>query len=79
MRPTAPVSRRAVTTELYDPVADAWSAGPDLLEPRKDGSALLLPDGSVLIHGGDASFNDQGDVPFCPDPMVSTERVYLGT
>ena len=66
------------TTELYDPVADAWSAGPDLLEPRKDGGALLLPDGSVLIHGGDASFNTQGDVPFCPDPMVSTERVYLG-
>jgi large repetitive protein len=67
------------TTEIYDPAADAWSAGPDLLESRKDGSALVLPDGSVLIHGGDASFNTQGDVPFCPDPMVSTERVYLGT
>jgi hypothetical protein len=69
----------AATTEIYDPVADAWSAGPDLLEPRKDGGALLLPDGSVLILGGDASFNTHGDVPFCPDPMVSVERVYLGT
>lgn len=66
-------------TEIYDPVADSWSAGPDLLEPRKDAAALLLADGSVLILGGDASFNTHGDVPFCPDPMVSVERVYLGT
>lgn len=65
-------------TEIYDPVADSWSAGPDLLEPRKDATGLLLADGSVLIVGGDASFNTHGDVPFCPDPMVSTERVYLG-
>jgi hypothetical protein len=67
------------TTEIYDPDADRWSAGPDLLEPRKDGHALLLEDGSVLIHGGDASFNTEGDVPWCPEPMTSAERVYLGS
>jgi hypothetical protein len=67
------------TTEIYDPVTDKWSAGPDLLETRKDGHALRLDDGSVLIHGGDASFNTAGDVPWCPDPMTSVERVYLGS
>jgi hypothetical protein len=67
------------TTEIYDPDANRWSAGPDLLEPRKDGHALLLEDGSVLIHGGDASFNTEGDVPWCPEPMTSAERVYLGS
>ncbi len=66
------------TTEIYDPVTDRWSAGPDLLEPRKDGHALVLADGSVLIHGGDASFNVDGDVPWCPEPLTSTERLYLG-
>jgi large repetitive protein len=66
------------TTEIYDAATDRWSAGPDLLEPRKDGHALLLEDGSILIHGGDASFNVHGDVPWCPDPMTSTERIFLG-
>lgn len=73
-----PEARALATTEIYDPVADQWTAGPDLLEPRKDGSGLLLGDGSVLIHGGDASFNVDGDVPWCPDPLASTERVYVG-
>lgn len=73
-----PEARALATTEIYDPTADSWTAGPDLLEPRKDGHALLLPDGSVLIHGGDADFNVDGDVPWCPDPMITTERVYLG-
>lgn len=73
-----PEARALATTEIYDPAADSWTAGPDLLEPRKDGHALLLPDGSVLIHGGDADFNVDGDVPWCPEPMTTTERVYLG-
>jgi hypothetical protein len=74
-----PEARALETTEIYDPMADQWTAGPDLLEPRKDGSGLLLGDGSVFVHGGDASFNVNGDVPWCPDPMTSTERVYLGS
>jgi hypothetical protein len=68
----------AVTsTEVYDPEADAWRAGPELLEPRKDGGSEVLSDGSVLILGGDADFNTEGDVPWCPSPLQSTERVYL--
>ncbi len=74
-----PAAQVLATTEIYDPVANRWSDGPDLLEPRKDGHALVLRDGSVLIHGGDADFNVEGDVPWCPEPMTTTERVYLGT
>lgn len=76
---TEPEGRALASTEMFDPLTGVWTVGPDLLEPRKDGHALLLEDGSVLIHGGDASFNVAGDVPWCPDPMTSTERVYLGS
>lgn len=74
-----PEARALAITEIFDPVTETWTAGPDLLEPRKDGHALLLEDGSVLIHGGDASFNVAGDVPWCPDPLTTTERMYLGS
>lgn len=74
-----PEARALASTELFDPETETWTAGPDLLEPRKDGHAIELEDGRVLIHGGDASFNVHGDAPWCPDPMISTERVYLGS
>ena len=70
-------ARALASSEIYDPATDSWSAGPDLLEPRKDGHATQLADGSILIYGGDADFNVQGDVPWCPSPMTSVERVYL--
>ena len=65
------------STEIFDPSTDSWSAGPDLLEPRQAGHARVLADGSVLIFGGDADTNDSGDVPWCPAPLTSTERVYI--
>ena len=40
------------TTEIYDPDTNAWTPGPNLLEPRYGHSATALPDGSVLIAGG---------------------------
>jgi Galactose oxidase, central domain len=73
-----PDGRALVSTELFDDPG-VWTVSLDLLEPRKDGHAVTLDDGSVLIFGGDASFNVAGDVPWCPDPMTSTERVYLGS
>jgi len=41
-----------VTTEIYDPSTDSWSAGPDLPKSRALHSASLLADGRVLIAGG---------------------------
>lgn len=44
------------TTEIYDPAANTWSAGPTAGNPHWQGAtATLLPDGKVLVVGGVAS------------------------
>jgi hypothetical protein len=63
------------STELYDPAADRWIPGKDLQEARYGGQALALRDGSVLILGGANDFNTQGEAPWCPTPLVTTERL----
>jgi N-acetylneuraminic acid mutarotase len=47
--PAAPVS----SAELYDPQTNTWSSAGNLLEGREHHSATLLPDGRVLVAGGD--------------------------
>ena len=39
-------------TEVYDPVTDTWTAGPNLPEERLGHQASLLPNGDVLITAG---------------------------
>ena len=63
------------STELYDPATDRWTPGTDLLEARYGGHALALQDGSVLVLGGANDFNTEGDTPWCPTPLVTTERL----
>ncbi len=40
------------STEIYDPKADTFAAGPPLLHARVGHSAVLLGDGTVLLVGG---------------------------
>lgn len=40
------------TTEIYDPVAQSFKAGPDLPRPTYGHQSILLEDGRVLIVGG---------------------------
>ena len=47
----------------------------DLLQPRYGAEALVLADGSVLLLGGYADFNVNGDTPWCPTPISSVERL----
>ena len=41
-----------MTTEIYDPRTNGWSAGPPLRAPRESYTATLLRDGSLLLVGG---------------------------
>lgn len=40
------------SAELYDPSTQSWSAAGNLNVPRFGGSAILLPEGKVLVAGG---------------------------
>ncbi|HEX5052917.1 MAG TPA: kelch repeat-containing protein [Planctomycetota bacterium] len=40
------------TTEIYDPVAGAWAAGPQMASARAGHTQTLLPNGKILICGG---------------------------
>ena len=70
-----PTGHALRSTELYDPASDRWVPGADLIEARYGGHALALSDGSVLILGGAKDFNTEGDTPWCPTPLVTTERL----
>ena len=47
------------TTEIFDPVTNTWSPGPEMSQPRANHSTTLMPDGSVLIAGGISERNGE--------------------
>ena len=47
------------TTEMFNPVTNAWSSGPELSQPRALHSATLMPDGSILLAGGISERNGE--------------------
>lgn len=49
-----PVTLSAATrfTEIYDPVANSWSLGPNARHLRTQPEAIMLPDSRVLTFGG---------------------------
>jgi hypothetical protein len=52
--PTGQGERALATCEIYDPETKVWTATGRLSLPRKGHQATLLPDGRVLVTGGDA-------------------------
>ncbi len=56
------------TTEIFNPVTDTWTPGPELSQPRSNHSATLMPDGSVLLAGGISQKGERY-------PIASTEFI----
>ena len=85
-----PVTLSAATrfTEIYDPVANSWSLGPNARHLRTQPEAIMLPDSRVLTFGGQYTgtlpattpLQSAGLVPNCTkvadlyDPATNTFR-----
>ena len=61
--------RGLAAAQAYDPTTGTWAAVAPMHSPRRDHTATLLPDGTVLVVSGDA-----GSPFYSPSPVVGVER-----
>ncbi|RSM56914.1 hypothetical protein DMH03_26925 [Amycolatopsis sp. WAC 01376] len=69
--PTGQGERALATCEIYDLATKEWLPTGGLAVPRKGHQATVLPDGRVLVTGGDAV----GGLPYRPE-SVATAEIY---
>ena len=60
------------SAEIYDPVANTWTATPAMSAARSHHSATLLPDGKVLVVGGENLLYLVGATAEIYDPVANT-------
>jgi Kelch motif len=70
------INNRTQTAELYDPATGKFASTGDMATPRSGQSAVMLPNGRVLIVGGaaGAELYDPATTTFLPAPGVSANR-----
>ena len=70
MRGVSPSSMVGLATaQAYDPATGTWAAVAPMRVARREHTATLLPDGTVLVVSGDA-----GPPFYAPRPVVGVER-----
>ena len=55
------------TTEIYDPSTDSFSAGPQMIKIRCDGTATTLADGRILVTGGESGYSSRSTEIYDPE------------
>jgi len=60
------------SAEIYDPVANTWTATPPMTAARAHHTATLLPDGTVLVYGGENLLYLVGATAEIYDPVANT-------
>jgi hypothetical protein len=62
------------SAELFDPASETWSSVASLITGRVQHTATLLPNGTVLVTGGEVSTLQAGQVTVVP--TQSTEMYW---
>jgi hypothetical protein len=69
---SATVATYLATAEIYDPVANTWSAAASMPTPRENHTATLLANGKVLVAGGFSGDTTTNPGPILYDPIANT-------
>lgn len=72
------VSGLTADAVLYDPRTGTWTSTTSMPSPRAGASAVLLPDGSVVVVGGSASEGEFNSTPGCPEAHPQAVRYVPG-
>ena len=68
--PETGASQLLASAEIYDPNSDAWAAAGVMTMPRANHSAIVLPDGRVVVIGGNKNWTS---IPCACESLASAE------